>query len=81
MLQEKRAFIQICVTVPRMPDGKYLPSVPLYIEADNLCRSGLTAAHENALTDIAGFFVEKFGERLSADKRATFSVNAIGKAG
>jgi len=68
MLQEKKAFIQVGVTVPRMPDGKYLPSVPLYIEADNLCRSGFTAAHENALTDIAGFFVEKYGERLKVRK-------------
>jgi len=68
MLQEKRAFIQIGVTVPRMPDGKHLPSVPLYIETDNLCRSGLTAAHENALTDIAGFFIDKYSERLKERK-------------
>ena len=68
MMQEKKGFIQIGVTVPRMPDGKYLPSVPLYIEAENLCRSGLTAAHENALTDIAGFFIEKYGEKLRNGK-------------
>ena len=66
MLQDKTNFIQVGVTVPRMPDGKYLPSVALYIEAESLQRSGLTAAHENALTDVAGFFIEKYGERIKA---------------
>jgi len=67
---QTKTYIQVGVTIPRSPDGKYLPSVPLYIEAENLQRSGLTAAHEKALTDIAGFFIEKYNERLKANKQA-----------
>ena len=61
-------YIQVGVTVPRAPDGKYLPSVPLYVIAEDLPKSGLTAAHEAALTDLAGFFIEKFGERLRTNQ-------------
>ena len=77
MEKNSKAYIQIGVTIPRDPNGKYLPSVPLYIEADNLQRSGLTATHENALTDIAGFFIEKYGERLRADKQPLIHGQAL----
>lgn len=59
---KNKAFIQVGVTATRTPSGAYLPSVPLYIEVDHLCKSGLTPAHENAIRDIAGFFVEKLNE-------------------
>ena len=53
------AYIQIGVTALRTPDGEFLPSVPLFVETDDLQKSGLTPTSENAIKEIAGFFVEK----------------------
>ena len=42
----KEVFIQVGVTALRSPTGEVLPSVPLYIKADQLKQSGLTQAEE-----------------------------------
>ena len=63
-----KTFIQIGVTALRKPTGEYLPSVPLFIEADKLTASGLTPEHEDALHDFAGFFIEEYGKRLREKK-------------
>ena len=61
---EKKTFVQIGVTALRTPAGAFLPSVPLYIEMENLRESGLNPTSENAIRNIAGFFVEKLnGEK------------------
>jgi len=65
---EKKTFIQIGITALRTPTGSFLPSVPLYVEETNLCKSGLTPAHEEAIHDIAGFFIERYNERLTRRK-------------
>ena len=66
---EKKAFIQIGVTALRTSTGGFLPSVPLYIEESNLGKSGLTPAHEEAIHNIAGFFIEKYNERLAQQQK------------
>ena len=63
-----KKFVQIGVTAARTPTGGFLPSVPLYIEVEHLGRSGLTPATENAVRDIAGFFIEKLADEKSSTK-------------
>ena len=63
-----KKFVQIGVTATRTPTGDFLPSIPLYIEVEHLCRSGLTPAQENAVRDIAGFFIEKLADEKSMMK-------------
>ncbi len=61
-------YIQVGVTALRSPKGDFLPSVPIYIKADQLKNSGLTQAEENVLHDISGFFAEKHQE-IKAQKK------------
>lgn len=67
----KEVFIQVGVTALRSPTGEFLPSVPLYIKADNLKQSGLTQAEENLLRDVSGLFAEKHDQCKSGKKEAT----------
>ena len=53
------AYIQIGMTALRTPDGEFLPSIPLFVNTDDLEKSGLVPSSENAIKEIAGFFVEK----------------------
>ena len=54
----KEVFIQVGVTALRSPTGEVLPSVPLYIKADQLKQSGLTQTEEKLLKDVSGVFAE-----------------------
>ena len=59
----KEIFIQVGVTALRSPTGEVLPSVPLYIKADQLKQSGLTRAEEKLLKDVSGVFAEHRNEQ------------------
>lgn len=54
----KEIFIQVGVTALRSPLGDPLPSVPLYIKADQLKPSGLTQAEEDAIHSVSGVIAE-----------------------
>lgn len=66
-LTENERLVQIGVTALRGPDGKPLPSVPMYIvvHADQIsAKSGLTSSEESACTDFAGLMAGRFGEYM-----------------
>lgn len=65
----KEVFIQIGVTALRSPTGEFLPSVPLYIKADKLNKSGLSQAEEDVLHNVAGVFAEKHEQLTSRNNK------------
>lgn len=70
-LKDGERLVQIGVTALRGPDGKPLPSVPMYIivpgEAVNR-DSGMTDAEEALCTDIAGIMAGKFAQYVEGVK-------------
>ena len=66
---QKEVFIQVGITALRSPTGDFLPSVPLYIKADQLKQSGLTQAEENVLNDVSGIFAEKYDEQKTRKQK------------
>ena len=64
----KEVFIQVGVTALRSPTGEVLPSVPLYIKADQLKQSGLTQAEEKLLKDVSGVFAEHRNKQSQSKK-------------
>ena len=57
-------FVQVGSFALRSPNGEFLPSVPLYIQAKDAGevseRTGLTVAEEIALTNVGKVFADKF---------------------
>lgn len=66
----KEIFIQVGVTALRSPTGEVLPSVPLYIKAEQLKQSGLTQAEEKLLKDVSGVFAEHRNKQNQENKRS-----------
>ena len=56
-------LVQVGVTAMRTADGKYLPSVPMYIYVSHLEKNGLTQFENHALANVSGFFAEKRKEQ------------------
>jgi len=56
------AYIQVGVTAQRTSMGEFLPSVPLYIQADKINKNGLAVIEELPLRDISGLFINKYKE-------------------
>ena len=57
------AMVQIGVAALRSPSGEFLPSVPIYIKAEDAGEinpdTGRTVAEELALGDVAKVFADK----------------------
>jgi|GEM_PF-890224 len=57
-------YVQVGSFALRAPNGDFLPSVPLYMQAEDAggvnARTGLTMAEEVALTDVTKVFADKF---------------------
>jgi len=64
-----KVFVQCGVTAMREPNGKHLPSVPLYIEVANLTKAGLTELETQKIANISGFFATKRKEREIKQKK------------
>ena len=58
---EKEQYIQVGITAMRTPDGKFLPSRPIYIKVgdDELEKGGLTQFESMGVSNVSGFFGEK----------------------
>jgi hypothetical protein len=71
MADEK--FIQIGVTALRSPSGEFLPSIPLYIKAEDAGEinphTGRTVAEDAALGDVAKVFADKFKQYKEGTKK------------
>ena len=63
-------FIQVGVTALRGPDGKFLPAVPLYVEAD----AQVEAAEEKLIGDIGRLFAARMRAYVEGCKAAGVSV-------
>ena len=59
----QKTFVQVGCTAMREPNGERLPSVPIYVEAGHLTKTGLTDLENEAIANISGFFVVKRKER------------------
>ena len=60
-----KEIVQIGIFAVRKTDGTFKPSIPLFVETQ-VEKSGLTKTQENAIKDVAGFFVEKMNESETA---------------
>ena len=56
-------LVQVGVTAMRTPDGKFLPSTPLYIFVQHLDKNGLTQFEKTGLANVSGFFADKRKEQ------------------
>ena len=63
-------FIQVGVTALRAPDGKFLPAVPIYIEADQQAE----AAEEKLIGDIGRLFAARMRAYVDGCRAAGVSV-------
>ena len=64
------AFIQVGVTALRGPDGKFLPAVPIYIEADQQAEE----AEEKLIGDIGRLFAARMRAYVDGCRAAGVSV-------
>ena len=66
-------MVQIGVTALRSPTGDFLPSVPLYITAEDAGEinkhTGRTVGEDLALTDVAKVFADKFKTYAEQNKK------------
>lgn len=67
-------YVQIGVTALRAPNGEFLPSVPLFIRAEDAGEinptTGHTVAEDLAFDDIAKEFAKTFGQYVRANQKA-----------
>ena len=59
----QKIFVQVGVSAMRTPSGEFLPSTPIYMEVEHLEKNGLTQFESEALTNVAGFFVERIKKK------------------
>lgn len=75
MSKEQFEVIQIGVTALRSPSGDFLPSVPIYIKAEDAGAinptTGRTMQEDLALGDVAKVFADKFKQYADANKKRT----------
>ncbi|MBQ7887314.1 MAG: hypothetical protein IJ313_10530 [Clostridia bacterium] len=69
-LRKTGTFLQVGVTAMRGPDGKFLPAVPLYIEADTQA----VASEEALIGDIGRLFAARMKAYVEGCKAAGVSV-------
>lgn len=66
-------MVQIGVTALRSPSGEFLPSIPIYIKAEDAGEinpaTGRTVQEDLALTDVAKVFADKFKVYAEGSKR------------
>ena len=63
-------YIQVGETALRSPTGEYLPSVPLYVKADDVGEE----AEERLISDIGRLFAAKMEKYVDGCKRAGIEV-------
>jgi len=66
MKDKEFVYVQVGFTALLDNRGKYLPSVPMYrkVKKSELLQNGLTPEEDEALTDLAGFFIQKHAYEL-----------------
>lgn len=75
MAREKEIenMVQIGVTALRSPAGEFLPSIPIYIKAEDAGEinksTGRPVEEELALTDVAKVFADKFKQYADGTKK------------
>lgn len=66
-------MVQVGVTALRSPSGEFLPSIPIYIRAEDAGEinphTGRTVAEDVALGDVAKVFADKFKQYAEGTKK------------
>ena len=64
----EKHYIQVGVTALRAPNGEFLQSVPLYVEAE-MSADILTPIAVQTSKDVSGIFAERYQQVMNERKR------------